>query len=109
MTTLCKTGTEDVYRLPIGIRTVDIKDTKFLINDQQFYFRGFGRHEDANVSLSICVYCDIANDEIAYRMFPGGGVYCSRSFPREYAIPQIVALEKVSDMLFVCHTAYGLL
>ncbi|XP_065054436.1 beta-glucuronidase-like [Rhopilema esculentum] len=49
VTTLCKTGTSDVYRLPIGIRTVDIKDNKFLINDQEFYFRGFGRHEDANI------------------------------------------------------------
>ena len=73
MTTLCKTGTEDVYRLPIGIRTVDIKDTKFLINDQQFYFRGFGRHEDANVSISNCDYCSIASNKIAYGVCPERG------------------------------------
>lgn len=50
VTILSKTSTiKDVYRISVGIRTVDIKDSKFLINDQKFYLRGFGRHEDANV------------------------------------------------------------
>lgn len=49
VTTTSKTGTEDIYRIPIGVRTVDIKDNKFLINDQPFYFKGFGRHEDADI------------------------------------------------------------
>ena len=36
----------DVYPQPFGIRTVEIKDKKFLINGKEFYFRGYGRHED---------------------------------------------------------------
>jgi beta-glucuronidase len=39
----------DRYRLPVGIRTVRIEGTQFLINDEPFYFRGFGMHEDLNV------------------------------------------------------------
>ncbi|KAI4487038.1 hypothetical protein M0802_012093 [Mischocyttarus mexicanus] len=37
----------DVYRLPIGIRTVSWTNTSLLINDKPVYLRGFGRHEDA--------------------------------------------------------------
>jgi len=39
----------DSYRLPIGIRTVAIKGDKFLINNKPFYFKGFGKHEDADI------------------------------------------------------------
>ncbi|MFW6062480.1 MAG: glycoside hydrolase family 2 TIM barrel-domain containing protein, partial [Planctomycetota bacterium] len=39
----------DVYRLPVGIRTVEIRDGKFLINGEAFYFRGFGKHEDMDI------------------------------------------------------------
>lgn len=42
----------DVYYLRVGIRTIEVKGTKFLINGQEFYFRGFGKHEDANVWIS---------------------------------------------------------
>ena len=37
---------DDVYPQPFGIRTVEIKDSQFLINGEPFYFRGYGRHED---------------------------------------------------------------
>ena len=40
----------DYYRLPVGIRTVEVQDVKFLINGKPFYFLGFGKHEDADVS-----------------------------------------------------------
>ena len=39
----------DVYPLPVGIRTVRVEGTQFLINGEPFYFRGFGKHEDLNV------------------------------------------------------------
>lgn len=41
--------TIDVYYMKVGIRTIEVKETKFLINGKEFYFRGFGKHEDANV------------------------------------------------------------
>ena len=41
---------DDVYRLPVGIRSVEVNGTKFLINNEPFYFKGFGKHEDADVS-----------------------------------------------------------
>ena len=41
----------DYYRMPVGIRTVEVKDVKFLINGKPFYFLGFGKHEDADVSI----------------------------------------------------------
>ncbi|ERL63803.1 beta-glucuronidase [Schleiferilactobacillus shenzhenensis] len=37
----------DQYSQPCGIRTVRVAGTKFLINGQPFYFKGFGKHEDS--------------------------------------------------------------
>lgn len=39
----------DSYSLPVGIRTVAVDGTRFLVNGEPFYFKGFGKHEDANV------------------------------------------------------------
>ncbi len=39
----------DEYELPVGIRTVEVKGTQFLINNKPFYFKGFGKHEDSHV------------------------------------------------------------
>jgi beta-glucuronidase len=39
----------DLYSLPVGVRTVRVEGSSFLINGQPFYFRGFGKHEDAAV------------------------------------------------------------
>ena len=39
----------DVYSLPIGVRSVRVDGTRFLINGEPFYFRGFGKHEDSPV------------------------------------------------------------
>jgi len=39
----------DTYSLPIGIRTVLVDGSRFLINDEPFSFRGFGKHEDSIV------------------------------------------------------------
>lgn len=41
---------EDVYVLPVGIRTVDVSSTQFLINKKPFYFHGVNKHEDYDVS-----------------------------------------------------------
>ena len=42
-------GPVDAYTLPVGIRTVQVDGTRFLINGEPFYFRGFGKHEDSAV------------------------------------------------------------
>ena len=39
----------DRYRLPVGVRTVEVRGTEFLINGEPFYFTGFGKHEDSAV------------------------------------------------------------
>ncbi len=39
----------DAYEVPVGIRTVRVDRTRFLINDEPFYFTGFGKHEDSPV------------------------------------------------------------
>jgi len=39
----------DRYLLPVGIRTVAVEGTRFLVNGEPFHFRGFGMHEDLNV------------------------------------------------------------
>ncbi|XP_071849409.1 beta-glucuronidase-like [Apostichopus japonicus] len=40
---------DDIYRLPVGVRTVHIAGTKFLINNESFYFHGVNKHEDYDV------------------------------------------------------------
>jgi len=40
----------DIYEEPFGIRTVKVKNGKFLINDKPFYFKGFGKHEDTYIN-----------------------------------------------------------
>ncbi len=37
---------KDVYTLPVGLRTVEVRGKEFLLNGEPVYFRGFGRHED---------------------------------------------------------------
>ncbi|XP_029160975.1 beta-glucuronidase isoform X2 [Nylanderia fulva] len=39
----------DIYRLPIGIRTLMWTNTSLLLNDRPVYMRGFGRHEDSAI------------------------------------------------------------
>lgn len=39
----------DHYILPFGIRKIEIKEGKFLLNDKPVVFKGFGRHEDLAV------------------------------------------------------------
>jgi beta-glucuronidase len=39
----------DTYQQPVGVRTVEVRGQQFLINGNPFYFRGFGKHEDAAV------------------------------------------------------------
>lgn len=38
----------DVYDQSFGVRTVEVRDGKFLINNKPFYFKGFGKHEDTH-------------------------------------------------------------
>lgn len=40
----------DVYRMKFGFRTLQWTATQFLINGKPIYFRGFGKHEDSDVS-----------------------------------------------------------
>ena len=47
LTSTC--GVIDVYEQPFGVRTVEVKDGQFLINNKPFYFKGFGKHEDSNI------------------------------------------------------------
>ncbi len=37
----------DSYTLPVGVRTVEVRGTQFLVNGEPFRFTGFGKHEDA--------------------------------------------------------------
>ena len=39
----------DYYRLAVGIRTVKVMETEFLINGKPFYFHGVNKHEDADI------------------------------------------------------------
>ncbi|HCW52532.1 MAG TPA: beta-glucuronidase [Clostridium sp.] len=40
----------DTYYEEFGVRTIEVKDAQFLINNKPFYFKGFGKHEDSYVN-----------------------------------------------------------
>lgn len=40
---------EDSYTEDFGVRSVEVKGAKFLINGKPFFFKGFGKHEDTEV------------------------------------------------------------
>lgn len=42
--------TLDKYEQPFGVRSVEVKDGKFLINNKPFYYKGFGKHEDTSIN-----------------------------------------------------------
>lgn len=44
-----ESGVEDIYSIPIGFRSISVKNGKFMINGKDFYFKGFGRHEDFTI------------------------------------------------------------
>ncbi|RSM43239.1 beta-glucuronidase [Amycolatopsis balhimycina DSM 5908] len=39
----------DTYPVAVGVRTVEVRGSEFLINGAPFYFTGFGKHEDTAV------------------------------------------------------------
>ncbi|MCT9821358.1 beta-glucuronidase [Microbacterium sp. W1N] len=39
----------DSYPLAVGVRTVEVRGNRVLINGEPFYFTGFGKHEDSPV------------------------------------------------------------
>ncbi len=45
-----KDGVIDEYCEEIGIRTVEIKGEEILLNGRPIYLKGFGKHEDADIS-----------------------------------------------------------
>ena len=40
----------DSYYLDIGIRTIEVKDSKIILNGNPIELKGFGRHEDSSIS-----------------------------------------------------------
>lgn len=40
---------EDCYRQSFGVRSIEVKEDRFLLNGKPFYFKGFGKHEDSEV------------------------------------------------------------
>uniref|UniRef100_A0A1B6MHP6 Beta-glucuronidase n=1 Tax=Graphocephala atropunctata TaxID=36148 RepID=A0A1B6MHP6_9HEMI len=52
----------DVYRLPVGIRTVSWNNTSIMINNRPVYLRGFGMHEDSDIRGRGFDYAVLARD-----------------------------------------------
>jgi beta-glucuronidase len=45
-----QTDVVDIYRIPhVGIRTIRLTDSKFLVNERPFYFHGVNAHEDSDI------------------------------------------------------------
>lgn len=42
----------DTYSVKVGIRTITWSNTTVYINEKPMYLRGFGMHEDSDVSIT---------------------------------------------------------
>ncbi|KAK6179765.1 hypothetical protein SNE40_012050 [Patella caerulea] len=72
----------DVYRLPVGIRVVNVTSEKFLINNTPFYCHGVDKHEDSDIRGKGLDYALIAKD---FNMLKWLGVNCFRTSHYPYA------------------------
>nr|CAD7576899.1 unnamed protein product [Timema californicum] len=70
----------DVYRHPVGIRTVSWTNTSLLINNKPFYLRGFGRHEDSDIRGKGVDYSLITKDYNLIKWFGANG-YRTSHYP----------------------------
>ncbi|XP_047099076.1 beta-glucuronidase-like [Schistocerca piceifrons] len=73
-------GTEDVYRLPVGIRRLAWDNSSLLINDRPVYLRGFGRHEDADIRGKGLDLATVAKDHNLLR-WVGANSYRTSHYP----------------------------
>ncbi len=48
VSTTTENAADDVYILPVGLRSIKVTPKQFLLNGKPFYFRGFGKHEDSD-------------------------------------------------------------
>jgi beta-glucuronidase len=44
-----KSSIIDSYQIDVGVRTVEVRNSEFIINNKPFYFTGFGKHEDTPI------------------------------------------------------------
>ena len=70
----------DIYRLPIGIRSIKWTTNSFLINDKIVYFRGFGRHEDSAIRGRGLDLVTIARDHELLK-WVGANAYRTSHYP----------------------------
>ncbi|RZF40679.1 hypothetical protein LSTR_LSTR014018 [Laodelphax striatellus] len=60
--TVPKYNTSDIYRQPVGIRTVRWNDKSLMINGKNVYIRGVGKHEDSDIRGKGLDYALITKD-----------------------------------------------
>lgn len=70
----------DVYRLPIGIRTLTWTNTSLLLNNKPLYMRGFGRHEDSILRGRGLDLVTVARDHELLR-WVGANAYRTSHYP----------------------------
>ncbi len=84
--TLVVTTESDEYSLRVGVRSVEVKGEQFLINHKPFYFKGFGRHEDAITRGKGFDYATMIQDH-ALMQWIGANSYRTSHYP--YAEEQL--------------------
>lgn len=70
----------DIYRLPVGIRSIKWTSTSFLINKKSVYFRGFGRHEDSIIRGKGLDLVTVARDHELLK-WVGANAYRTSHYP----------------------------
>lgn len=70
----------DIYRQPIGIRTVTWSNTSLFINNRPVYLHGFGRHEDSDIRGKGLDMPTVLRDYNLIKWI-GGNVYRTSHYP----------------------------
>ncbi|XP_030384762.1 beta-glucuronidase-like isoform X2 [Scaptodrosophila lebanonensis] len=70
----------DVYRMPVGIRSVEWNTKSLFINGVPVYLRGFGKHEDSDIRGKGLDYALLARD-FSLLKWVGANVYRTSHYP----------------------------
>jgi beta-glucuronidase len=95
----------DSYSLPVGIRTIEVRDDALLLNGQPIVLRGFGRHEDFPV-LGRGYHPAVMVKDFALMQWAGANSFRTSHYP--YAEEQLALADRLGLLVISETPSVGL-
>lgn len=95
----------DTYRLPVGLRTVQVVGSQFLLNGEPVVLKGFGRHEDFPV-IGRGLFPAVNVRDFAMMRWMGANSFRTSHYP--YAEEQLDLADRLGFLVIAETPAVGL-